>query len=140
VHFGVLDFRQPWLIPVRKSGSENRLRQPSGFLRPRRTNQADDGNYRHDEGNPDEKAGDVVKQIRLEHMDDEERELWRLGDLQCVMVSCCSGAELQVRRDERVLLRELYPGKTDLFERARELKSEYERGAANSGSAGPQDP
>jgi hypothetical protein len=58
--------------------------------------------------------------------DDEERELWRIGDLQCVMVSCCSGAELQVRRDEHLLLRELYPSKTDLVERARELRSEYE--------------
>jgi hypothetical protein len=57
-------------------------------------------------------------------MDDDERELWRIGDVQCVMVSCCSGAELQIRRDEHVLLRELYPAKSDLFERARELRDD----------------
>ena len=59
-------------------------------------------------------------------MNDEQRELWRIGDVQCVMVSCCSGAELQVRSEERVFLRELYPSKTDLYERARELRIEYE--------------
>jgi len=47
------------------------------------------------------------------------------------MVSCCSGAELQIRkslpeqRDEEIVLRELYPTKSDLYERARELSSEY---------------
>jgi len=40
------------------------------------------------------------------------------------MVSCCSGAELQVVRlsDEAIVLRELYPTKSDLYERARELR------------------
>ena len=57
-------------------------------------------------------------------MIDEERELWREGDLACVMVSCCSGAELQLRRAGEIVLRELYPLKSDLYERARELKSE----------------
>jgi hypothetical protein len=47
------------------------------------------------------------------------------------MVSCCSGAELQVRKstkvpnDEEIVLRELYPTKADLYERARELADEY---------------
>jgi hypothetical protein len=47
------------------------------------------------------------------------------------MVSCCAGAELQLRRsadssgDEEIVLRELYPMKSDLYERARELQAEY---------------
>ena len=47
------------------------------------------------------------------------------------MVSCCSGAELQIRKildtpgDEEIVLRELYPTKSDLYERARELAAEY---------------
>jgi hypothetical protein len=46
------------------------------------------------------------------------------------MVSCCSGAELQVRKtiaadDEEIVLRELYPTKSDLYERARELATQY---------------
>jgi hypothetical protein len=56
----------------------------------------------------------------------DERQLWRLGDLECVMISCCSGAELQVRRPNEIVLRELYPTKSDLYERARDLKSGYE--------------
>lgn len=46
----------------------------------------------------------------------------------CVMVSCCGGAELQVvravRGDEEIILRELYPDRSSLYERARELQSE----------------
>jgi len=38
------------------------------------------------------------------------------------MVSCCSGAELQLRRNGEIVLRELYPLKSDLYERARELR------------------
>ena len=85
-----------------------------------------------------------------------ERELWRIGDIVCVMVSCCSGAELQVRRilpaadtagpdaeresgaieranaepDFRALVRELYPTKSDLYERAPDLEAEYRTGGA----------
>jgi hypothetical protein len=59
---------------------------------------------------------------------DEERQLWRLGDVECVMVSCCSGAELQVRKAGEVVLRELFPLKSDLYERANDLKAEYGRG------------
>ena len=53
------------------------------------------------------------------------------GPFSCVMVSCCSGAELQVRKisdvpdDEEIVLRELYPTKSDLDERARELAGVY---------------
>jgi hypothetical protein len=59
-------------------------------------------------------------------VNDEERQLWQIGEVACVMISCCSGAELQVRRKDDILLRELYPTKSDLYERARMLKSEYE--------------
>jgi hypothetical protein len=48
----------------------------------------------------------------------------------CVMVSCCSGAELQVLKsthgDEQIVLRELYPDKSSLYERANELKLDIE--------------
>jgi hypothetical protein len=58
-----------------------------------------------------------------------DRELWRLtsgtGAIVCVMISCCSGAELQLRDGEQILLRELYPTKSDLYERARGLEAEY---------------
>lgn len=50
----------------------------------------------------------------------------------CVMVSCCAGAELQVLRsgdagDEYIVLRELYPDRDSLYQRARELRLELER-------------
>ena len=57
---------------------------------------------------------------------DESRELWRVGDITCLMISCCSGAELQVRRNDEMLVCELYPMKSDLHERARELRTQYE--------------
>jgi len=58
---------------------------------------------------------------------DDERQLWRIGAVECVMVSCCAGAELQVRRGEEMLVRELYPMKSDLYERARELEADFRR-------------
>jgi hypothetical protein len=58
-------------------------------------------------------------------MRDEERELWRGDDLQCVLISCCSGAELQLRRAGEIVVRELYPTKSDLYERARDLKVQH---------------
>ena len=65
-------------------------------------------------------------------MTGNDRELWRLatetGPIVCVMISCCSGAELQVRAGERILLRELYPTKSDLYERARSLEADYRAG------------
>jgi len=46
----------------------------------------------------------------------------------CVMVSCCAGAELQVLRavqgDEEIVLRELYPDRDSLYERAKALRKE----------------
>ena len=62
----------------------------------------------------------------------DERELWHVGAFACVMVSCCAGAELQVRRnghdaDSEIVLRELYPTKSDLYERARALQAEFSR-------------
>jgi hypothetical protein len=63
-------------------------------------------------------------------MNADERELWRVGAISCVMISCCAGAELQVRKrdaapDREIVLRELYPTKSDLYERARALHAEY---------------
>lgn len=68
-------------------------------------------------------------------MRDQERQLWQIGELECVMISCCAGAELQVRKvrlkpdttcDAEIVQRELYPTKSDLYERARDLRTEYE--------------
>ena len=43
-------------------------------------------------------------------MTGDDRELWRLNGgtdaIVCVMISCCSGAELQLREGERILLRD----------------------------------
>jgi hypothetical protein len=66
----------------------------------------------------------------------DERQLWQVGTFSCVMISCCAGAELQVRasrtaaqrdadHDFDIVLRELYPTKSDLYERSRALESEY---------------
>jgi hypothetical protein len=65
-------------------------------------------------------------------VNDEERQLWNVGDLECVMISCCSGAELQIRRvrkpgDREIVLREMYPMKSDLYDRARDLRVEYDK-------------
>ena len=62
-------------------------------------------------------------------MTGDDRELWRLNGgtdaIVCVMISCCSGAELQLREGERIVLREMYPTKSDLYERARGLEADY---------------
>lgn len=58
-------------------------------------------------------------------MTHDDRELWRIGEHGCWMISCCSGAELQLRRGEAIVLRELYPTKSDLYERARRLREQY---------------
>ena len=59
----------------------------------------------------------------------DETELWRepesYGGRVCVMISCCAGAELQVRRGDQILLRELYPDKATLYERAAQLRDGY---------------
>jgi hypothetical protein len=62
----------------------------------------------------------------------DDRVLWEIskGDTTttCVMVSCCAGAELQVRRtthrEEEIVLRELYPDRSSVYERARELQAQ----------------
>jgi hypothetical protein len=63
----------------------------------------------------------------------DERELWSAGPISCVMISCCAGAELQVRKAAagasgggEILLRELYPTKSDLYERARALRAAFD--------------
>jgi hypothetical protein len=62
----------------------------------------------------------------------DDRVLWRVpaggAVIECVMVSCCAGAELQLRRGGDIVLRELYPMKSDLYERARGLEAEYRNG------------
>jgi len=59
-------------------------------------------------------------------MADDRTLLWqrRRGSIvmSCVMVSCCDGAELQLWRDNDLVLRELYPDKASLHERAQELE------------------
>jgi len=81
-------------------------------------------------------------------MDAGERVLWerREGErtVQCVMRSCCAGAELQVRvgdaaTAERITLRELYPTKSDLYERARHLGQTYSAGPSTADLPGDTD-
>ena len=65
-------------------------------------------------------------------MNRDHHVLWEISNdeitTSCVMVSCCSGAELQVLRStggtEQIVLRELYPDRSSLYERARELQTE----------------
>jgi hypothetical protein len=60
----------------------------------------------------------------------EDRELWRrttdAGSVSCWMITCCGGAELQVIEGDAIVLRELYPMKSDLYERARALECAYQ--------------
>ncbi|MEP7309034.1 MAG: hypothetical protein ABJA98_26310 [Acidobacteriota bacterium] len=59
----------------------------------------------------------------------QDQELWRVTSgarhVACVMRTCCSGAELQVIEEGSIVLRELYPMKSDLYERARLLEARY---------------
>ena len=59
----------------------------------------------------------------------QDQELWRVTPgarcVACVMRTCCSGAELQVIEEGSIVLRELYPMKSDLYERARLLEAQY---------------
>ena len=61
----------------------------------------------------------------------DETVLWREDDggrdHECVMISCCAGAELQLRRAGEITLRELYPDKPALYERARQLREALAR-------------
>ena len=62
----------------------------------------------------------------------DDHVLWEVSNEEatttCLMVSCCSGAELQIVRaaqgEEEIVLRELYPDRDSLYERARELREE----------------
>jgi hypothetical protein len=72
-------------------------------------------------------------------LNQDETQLWRVGDTECVMISCCAGAELQVRRAGEIVLRELYPTKSDLYERARELKTTAADGGTRGSPGGPTD-
>jgi hypothetical protein len=59
-------------------------------------------------------------------MNEDLLVLWRADDeheTTCLMITCCSGAELQMRRGDHIVLRELYPDKSTLFERARDLRA-----------------
>ena len=68
----------------------------------------------------------------------DEWLLWKREAIECVMISCCAGAELQLRRrvaqepgaagaeeEFEIILRELYPTKSDLYERSRALALEH---------------
>jgi hypothetical protein len=62
-------------------------------------------------------------------MTDHPVVLWRARDAHdttCLMISCCTGAELQMRRGDEIILRELYPDKSALYERARHLRDEWQ--------------
>ena len=67
-------------------------------------------------------------------MKDEERQLWSFGVLTCVLISCGGGAVRQLRRarsdsepgDREIILREMYPMKSDLYDRARDLRAQHE--------------
>ena len=66
-------------------------------------------------------------------MNRDDRVLWEISTgestTSCIMVSCCGGAELQIIRtrhgDEQIVLRELYPDRLSVYERARELQAEW---------------
>ena len=70
-----------------------------------------------------------------------DRLLWRLDDVECWMIACCAGAELRVSRGDETLLRELYPAKADLYERANALREEFTAAAADrlDSRSGPLD-
>jgi hypothetical protein len=66
--------------------------------------------------------------VELRPMRSDETTLWRTnvenGERTCVMISCCAGAELQVRHGDTIVVRELYPDKATLYERAAQLRNE----------------
>jgi hypothetical protein len=70
-----------------------------------------------------------------------DRLLWRLDDVECWMIACCAGAELRVRRGGETVIRELYPAKSDLYERANALREEVTAAAADrlDSRSGPVD-
>lgn len=46
-------------------------------------------------------------------------------DVICVLLRCCAGPELQIRRGAQVLASELLPTKSAVIERADELRGNY---------------
>jgi hypothetical protein len=59
--------------------------------------------------------------------------IWRepgAPDVMCVMLWCCAGPELQIRRGEEVLVDEFYSSRELVYERAGALRGEF------TGSAG----
>jgi hypothetical protein len=72
-------------------------------------------------------------------VDDRILWQWQRGatSIACVMVSCCAGAELQLLEGDRVVLRELYPSKSDLYDRARALEQEYRSRGGDSVGRNP---
>lgn len=46
-------------------------------------------------------------------------------DVICVLLRCCAGPELQIRRGAQVLVSELLPTKSAVIERADELRGNY---------------
>jgi len=43
----------------------------------------------------------------------------------CVLLRCCAGPELQIRRGAEVLVSELWPTKSAVLERAEELRGNF---------------
>ena len=43
-------------------------------------------------------------------------------DVICVMLWCCAGPELQIRRGNAVMIDEFFPTKTQVYERAEQLR------------------
>ena len=65
--------------------------------------------------------------------------LWQHGaefPLMAVMLRCCAGPELQVRRGDEVLLSELFETVPDVTARAKELRGTFVPDAAASHQAG----
>jgi hypothetical protein len=59
-------------------------------------------------------------------MQHDETLIWREPGRparSCVMISCCAGAELQLRVGDEIVLRELYPDRASLYERAADLRT-----------------
>jgi hypothetical protein len=79
-------------------------------------------------------------------MNKDQQILWELPEEKsttaCVMVSCCAGAELQMVRftasgEEHIILRELYPDRDSLYERARDLRAEMAQGSGPKAQGAP---
>ena len=76
----------------------------------------------------------MIDDSMFDDLMNDERELWEANGTRCVMISCCAGAELQLRVGDDITLRELYPTKSDLYERARTLEGEHRRSTTTRAS------